>query len=79
MTWDWTQVSHTIGKHKHPHLHLSVVAIEKWAFWLPSTTVVDLLYISYNTTELEENGWLESFWFLTNHLSNKCNNKRVTT
>ena len=32
-----------LGKEKHPLLHLGVVAIEKGAFWSPSTMVANLL------------------------------------
>ena len=38
MTWDWTQVSQTIGEHS---THLGVVAMEKGAFWSPSTMVTN--------------------------------------
>ena len=33
------------GKEKHPSLHLNVVAIEKGAFGLPSTTVGQVTYL----------------------------------
>ena len=32
------------GKELHPPLHLSLVAIEKAAFWLPSTTIANFTY-----------------------------------
>ena len=33
------------GKELRPHLHLTVVAIEKEAFWSPSTTVANFTYL----------------------------------
>ena len=33
------------GKELHPPLHLSVVAIEKGAFWSPLTTVANFTYL----------------------------------
>ena len=35
------------GKEKRPPLHLSVVAIEKGAFWSPSTTVANFTFTFY--------------------------------
>ena len=32
------------GKELRPPLHISVVAIEKGAFWLPSTTVANFTF-----------------------------------
>ena len=34
-----------LEKEYQPPIHLGVVAIEKGAFWLPSTTVVNFTYI----------------------------------
>ena len=33
------------GKVERPPLHLGVVAIEKGAFWSPSTTIIIYIYI----------------------------------
>ena len=37
----------TQGKELRPLLHLGVVAIEKGAFWSPSTTVAKFTYFTY--------------------------------
>ena len=41
-----SKVEHFREKSSAPPLHLGVVAIEKGAFWSPSTTVANLLYVS---------------------------------
>ena len=43
-------------KELHPSLHLSVVAIEKEVFWLPSTTVANFTYLLTELNVLAKKG-----------------------